>query len=1037
VNISAPFIHRTVGTTLLTAAIAMAGAIAYRQLPVAALPRVDFPTIQVQAGLPGASPEVMASSVVTPLEHQLGRIAGVAEMTSSSSLGNAQIVLQFELDRDIDAAGRDVQAAINASLGQLPTYLPGRPSYRKVNPADAPILVLALTSPTYDRAAMYDAASSVLAQRLSQVDGVGQVTIGGSSLPAVRVEVDPDRLAATGLDMADVRTALGGANANRPKGELSGPEHVITLGATDQLRHASAYQGLVIGTSPKGSTVRLRDVARVVDSVEDLRVDGRANGHPAVLLIVFRQPGANIIATVDRVRALMPHLQGTIQAGIHLDVLVDRTTSIRASVRDVELTLVGAILLVVLVVFAFLREWRSAVIASVAVPVSLIGTFGVMYLAGYSVDNLSLMALTIATGFVVDDAIVVVENVQRHLEEGIAPRAAALQGAREIGFTVISMSVSLIAVFVPILLMGGIVGRLFREFAVTLSVAVLVSLAISLTTTPMLCALLLAPTRAEGHGLAYRIGERVLGAVTHIYERSLTWVLGHTVFMLLVTLATVVVTVQLYRVVPKGFFPQQDTGRLNGSIIADQDTSAQATKGLVARLADITAADPAVRGTVAFTTGNSGRMFVTLAPSAERHISADRVIARLRAALGKVAGATLYLQSVQDLQIGGRSAAAQYQYTLQSPDFQELATWTPRLLARLRQLPGLVDVNSDLQNHGRQVYAQVDRDDAARLGLSSRAVDEILYDMFGQRQVSTTYSALNQYHVVLEIDPALATDPSALRGVRVRPPGLPAVILPAITTLTTSWTPLTVAHQGGMPAVTLSFNLRPGMALGDAVVQIEQAERELGLPAEVHTHFSGAAQAFQSSLASEPLLLLAALVAVYLVLGILYESLIHPITILSTLPSAGVGALLALLLLHIDLNVIALIGIILLIGIVKKNAILMIDFAIVAQRDDHLSPRDAIFRACRLRFRPITMTTMAAMLGGLPLAFGLGAGGELRRPLGVAIVGGLIVSQALTLYTTPVIYLHMERLRSWLHRARERPPAVPRPQPGSAAESRP
>ena len=1017
-NLSAPFIRRTVGTTLLTAAIALAGAIAYTQLPVSALPRVDFPTIQISASLPGAAPEVMASSVVTPLEHHLGRIAGVSEMTSSSSLGSGQIVMQFDLDRDIDAAGRDVQAAINASLGDLPTGLPARPSYRKVNPADAPILVLSLTSPTYGRAAMYDAASTVIAQRLSQVEGVGQVTVGGSSLPAVRVEVDPDHLAATGLDMADVHTAIAAANANRPKGELAGPGQAVTLGVTDQLRHAVEYQGLVVGTSPNGATIRLRDIAHIVDSVEDLRVDGRANGKPAVLLIVFRQPGANIIATVDRVRALLPHLQASIQAGIHIDVSVDRTTSIRASVRDVEITLVGAILLVVLVVFAFLREWRSAVIASVAVPVSLVGTFGVMYLAGYSVDNLSLMALTIATGFVVDDAIVVVENVQRHLEAGLAPRDATFLGAKEIGFTVMSISLSLIAVFVPILLMGGIVGRLFREFAVTLSVAVLVSLAISLTTTPMLCALLLKPARAGGHGLVYRAGERVLAAVTRTYERSLGWVLRHSFLMLLVAFATVGVTVQLYRVVPKGFFPQQDTGRLNGSIVADQDTSAQALKTLMAGLADITAADPAVRGTVAFSSGNSGRMFVTLAPRNDRTLSADQVIARLRGSLAKLPGATLYLQPVQDLQIGGRSSAAQYQYTLQSPDFQELATWTPRLLARLRQLPGLTDVNSDLQDHGRQVYAAVDRDDAARLVLSSRAVDEVLYDMFGQRQVSTTYTDLNQYHVVLEIDPALATDPAALNGVRIRPPGQPAVMLPALAKVTSAWTPLTIAHQSGMPAVTLSFNLRHGVALGDAVTRIAAAERELGVPADVRTHFSGTAQAFQRSLASEPLLLLAALVAVYLVLGMLYESLIHPITILSTLPSAGVGALLALLVLHIDLNVIALIGIILLIGIVKKNAILMIDFAIVAQRDEGLSPRDAIFRAARLRFRPITMTTMAAMLGGLPLALGLGAGGELRQPLGVAIVGGLIVSQALTLFTTPVIYLHMERLRARLHRAR-------------------
>ncbi|MDX2087241.1 MAG: efflux RND transporter permease subunit [Kofleriaceae bacterium] len=1017
-NLSAPFIRRTVGTTLLTIALALAGMVAFTQLPVSALPRVDFPTIQVTAGLPGAAPEIVASSIVAPLEHQLGRIAGVTEMTSISTLGTAQIVLQFDLERDIDAAGRDVQAAINASQGYLPANLPMRPSYRKVNPADAPILVLSLTSPTYDRPAMYDAASTVIAQRLSQIEGVGQVIVGGSSLPAVRVEVDPSKLAASSLDMEDLRRAIAAANSNRPKGALRNARETVVLGANDQLRYAAQYAPLVVGSSPAGATVRLRDVANVIDSVEDIRVDGRANGKPAVLMIVFRQPGANIIATVDRVRELLPSMEASIPAGLDIDVVVDRTLSIRASVRDVELTLVGSVLLVVLVVFAFLREWRSAVIASIAVPISLLGATGVMYLADYSIDNLSLMALTIATGFVVDDAIVVVENVQRHLEQGMAPREAAFLGAKEIGFTVLSISISLIAVFIPILLMGGIVGRLFREFAVTLSVAVLVSLAISLTTTPMLCARLLRPLEGRPHGRWYHLGERALALMTRMYSRSLGWVLRHTTLVFLVALGTVALTGVLFVAVPKGFFPQQDTGRLVGTVRGDQDLSAQAMAKLVAQLADITGADPAVRGTVAFTSGNSGRLFATLAPHSERTESADQIIARLRPKLSEVPGATLYLQATQDLQIGGRASASQFQYVLQSTDIAELTQWAPRLLARLRTVPGLVDVNSDLQDRGRQVYAMVDRDRAATLGLSARDVDEILYDMFGQRQVSTTYGDLNQYHVVLEIDPAFAASPAALELARIRPPEQAAIMLPTISTQRTAWTPLTIAHQGGMPAVTLSFNLQPGVSLGEAVQRIAAVERELGMPASIRSHFSGTAQAFQESLRREPYLLAAALLAVYLVLGILYESLLHPITILSTLPSAGIGALLALMLLGLQLDVMAMIGVLLLIGIVKKNAILVIDFALVAQREEGMAPRDAIFRACQLRFRPITMTTMAAMLGAMPLALGLGAGAELRQPLGVAIVGGLIVSQAITLYTTPVIYLFMERLRARLLRRR-------------------
>ena len=1014
-SLSSPFIHRPVGTVLLTAAIALAGAVAFRLLPVSPLPQIDFPTISVQANLPGASPEIMASSVATPLERQLGHIAGVTEMTSASYLGSTSVTLQFELNRDIDAAARDVQAAINAARGYLPANLPNNPTYRKVNPADAPIMIIALTSGVYDQGKLYDAASTILQQKLSQIQGVGQVVVGGSSLPAVRVDVNPTQLNATGLGLEDVRNVLSQQNANLAKGQIATNTTTSDLAANDQLLKAAEYRPLIVGYS-NGSAIRLSDVANVQDSVENLRSAGLANGKPCALVIIFRQPGANIIDTVDNVRAALPQLKASIPSAIDLTVVMDQTTTIRASVREVERTLMISIGLVILVVFVFLRNPRATIIPAVVVPVSLIGTFGVMYLCHYSLDNLSLMALTISTGFVVDDAIVVVENVTRHLEQGLRPLQAALLGAKEIGFTVLSISVSLVAVFTPLLLMGGIVGRLFREFAVTLSAAILVSLVVSLTTTPMICSRLLRTKEPEDHGRLYLASERLFTWILSLYERSLTWVLRHPAPMLLVLLITIGVNVYLIWVVPKGFFPQQDTGRLAGGIQGAQDSSFTAMKQRMARFVDIIKADPAVANVVAFTgsgggtTTNTGRMFIALKPLEERKISADQVIGRLRRQLATVEGASLFLQSTQDLRVGGRGGNAQYQYTIQSENLDDLVKWGPILLEQLRKVTAIADVNSDQQNRGLQASLDYDRATAFRLGITPDAIDATLYDAFGQRLVSTMYTPLNQYHVVMEVGPQFWQSPEGLKEIYLRSKTGGMVPLGAIAHYGPATAPLAVNHQGQFPSVTFSFNLAPGVALSDAVKSINQTEESIGMPATVHGSFSGTAQAFQSSLANEPVLIAAALLAVYIVLGILYESYIHPITILSTLPSAGVGAVLALLLIHMDLSLIALIGIILLIGIVKKNAIMMIDFALAAERSEGKSSRDAIFQACMLRFRPIMMTTIAALFGALPLALGSGTGSELRRPLGISIIGGLLVSQMLTLFTTPVVYLYLDRL---------------------------
>jgi len=1016
-NFSAPFIERPIATTLLTTAVVLSGVAAFRVLPVSPLPQVDFPTVSVSASLPGASPEIMASSVATPLEREFGRIASVTEMTSQSTLGQVSITLVFDLNRNIEAATRDVESAINAARSYLPSNLPSNPTYRKVNPADAPIMIIALTSDKLPPAALYDAASTILQQRLSQIAGVGQVIVGGSSAPAVRIDVNPTQLSAYGLGLDAVRTAVAAETANLAKGGFSNATERWSISANDQLMKAADYRPLIVSYS-NGQPVRLTDVAKVEDSVQTVRSLGLANGNRAALLIIFRQPGANIITTVDAIKATLPQLHAIIDPTIVMSIGLDQTQTIRASVADIERTLMISVGLVVLVVFLFLREYRATLIPFVAVPTSIIGTLGAMYLFNYSVDNLSLMALTISTGFVVDDAIVVLENITRYKEMGMEARAAAMKGAAEIGSTVLSISVSLVAVFIPILLMGGIIGRLFREFAVVLSVAILVSLVVSLTTTPMMCSVLLR--KESAHGKLYMATERVFEALLKGYERSLKWVLDRSLLALLGAVATVGLAVFLYVVVPRGFFPQQDTGRLNGQIIGDQSISFQEMQRKIQRLGVIAKQDPGVDTVLTFTGGgggtttNTGRVFIALKPLKERKVSADQIINRLRPKLAVVPGATLYLQAVQDVRIGGRQSAAQYQYSIHSDSLPALTHWGPILLAEMKKLRGLTDVNNDQQNKGLAANLVIDRATAARLGITPAAIDAVLYDAFGEREIATTYTPLNQYYVVMVVDPSFWQDPTALDNVYVSASGGGMVPLSAFTHFEAGTAPLQVNHSGVFPSVTYSFNLAPGIALGDAVKLINAMEKRVGLPSTVTTSFSGTAQALADSLSNELLLIIAAIAAVYVVLGILYESYIHPVTILSTLPSAGVGALLALLLTHTDLTIIALIGIILLIGIVKKNAIMMIDFALEVERRDRKSPKEAVFEASLLRFRPIMMTTMAALLGGVPLAVGTGMGSELHRPLGIAIVGGLIVSQALTLYTTPVIYLYMDRMNQWI-----------------------
>ncbi len=1039
-SISAPFIRRPIGTSLLAAALLLSGILAFNFLPVASLPRVDFPVIGVGAALPGADPQTMASAVATPLERQFGRISGVNQMTSTSQLGSTSIVLQFDLNRNIDAAGRDVQAAINAARSQLPANLPSNPTYRKANPADAPILILALTSDTETVPQMYDAADSILAQKLAQVDGVGQVFVGGAAQPAVRAEVNPTLLNKLGVGLDTVRTALNAANANRAKGQVASGGTSWSFSDNDQLFTADQYRPLIMAYR-NGAPVRLGDVADVQDSVSDVRNIGLANGKPSVLIIIYRQPGANIIETVDRVSALMPYLQSSISPAIALTIAMDRTVTVRASVKDIEFTLILSIILVILVVFAFLRTVRATIIPSIAVPLSLVGTFGGMYLLGYSLDNLSLMALAISTGFVVDDAIVVLENITRYVEHGMDAVTAAFKGAAEIGFTVVSMSTSLVAVFIPLLLMGGIVGRLFREFAVTLSIAIAVSLLVSLTTTPTMCAKFLRrPYNDERHNRVYRFSEWVFEKTLATYRHALGWVLEYQLVTLIVTVLVACLSVYLYIIVPKGFFPQQDTGRLMGQVQAAQDISFQSMRDKMERYVKIVMKDPAVNTVVGFAGGNTaanqGRFFVMLKPLAERgkctnlhfwqscpNVTADDVINRLRGKLAVVPGATLFLQSAQDLTIGGRAGAAQYQYTLQGENLDDLNNWSPQLLQKMRSLKELQDVNTDQQDKGLQAKLVIDRDTASRLGVSPQDLDNALYDAFGQRQVSTMYRPLNQYHVVMEVAPQFQQTTEALKNIYLRASNGGAIPLSAFTRFVPSNTPLAVNHQGQVPSVTISFNLSPGTSLGQATQAIDNAEQTIGFPSTIQASFQGTAAAFKDSLSSQKILIFTALVTVYIVLGMLYESYIHPITILSTIPSAGVGALLALLLTHNELNVIGMIGIILLIGLVKKNAIMMIDVALEVERTQGKKPVEAIYDACLLRFRPIMMTTMAALLGGLPLALGRGTGSELHRPLGITIVGGLIVSQALTLFTTPVVYVYLDRVRLALRGGEDTSPA--------------
>ena len=1034
-SISAPFIRRPVGTSLLAAALLLSGILAFNYLPVSSLPRVDFPVISVGASLPGADPQTMASAVATPLERQFGRISGVNQMTSSSQLGSTGIALQFDLNRNIDAAARDVQAAINAARSQLPANLPSNPTYRKINPADAPILILALTSDTVPVARLYDTSDSILAQKLSQVNGVGQVFTYGSAPPAVRAEVNPMLLNKLGVGLDTVRNALNLANANQAKGQVSNGAISQEFTDNDQLFTADEYRPLIVAYHNDGP-VRLGDVADVQDSVADVHNLGLANGKPGVLVVIFRQPGANVIETVDRVRALMPYLQSSISPAIKLAVVSDRTITVRASVKDIESTLLISIVLVILVVFVFLRTVRATVIPSIAVPLSLVGTFGGMYLLDYSLDNLSLMALAISTGFVVDDAIVVLENITRYVEQGMDAVQAAFKGAAEIGFTVLSMSLSLVAVFIPLLMMSGIIGRLFREFAVTLAMTIVVSAFVSLTLTPMMASRFLKSHDAERHGRIYMLSERGFDALANGYERGLDFVLRHRFGTLLVFLGTLCLTGYLFVIIPKGFFPQQDTGVISGTSEAAQDVSFAEMFKKQQELGAIVQADPDV-ATVAMALGagvgnssqNSGRMFITLKPRDQREADAFQVISRLRPKLAKVEGARLYLQAAQDVTVGARAARTQFQYTIQDADLEELNTWAPRILDKLKSLPQLRDVATDQQVAGTTLTLKIDRDMASRFGIQPQLIDDTLYDAFGQRQVAQYFTQINTYDVIEEILPSLQGDPATLNKLYIRSPTTGQMVPMAAFAkwTTTPITPLSISHQGQFPAITISFNLASGVALGQATSAIQQAERDLRLPPAVTTTFQGNAQAFQDSLATVPLLILAALVVVYLILGVLYESFVHPLTILSTLPSAGIGALGTLMLFGYEFSLIALIGLILLIGIVKKNGIMMVDFAIVAERDQHLTTEQAIRKAALMRFRPIMMTTMAAMLGGVPLMLGHGTGAELRQPLGYTMVGGLIVSQALTLFTTPVIYLYLDRLSNWLSGGAKHPQVVEEP----------